>query len=51
MSLRIVDVFIWDECPIQGKRNLEAVDRLLRDLTQVSQDLLHEGIVKFLTLI
>ena len=32
-QLRIVDVIIWDECPMAPKDALEAVDVLLRDIT------------------
>ena len=35
--LRLAKFFVWDEAPMADKRNIEAVDRTLRDLTKVNK--------------
>ena len=35
--LRLAKKFVWDEAPVADKRNIEAVDITLRDLTKVNK--------------
>jgi len=35
--IKVAQIIIWDEAPMQHKFTFEAVDRTLRDLTQVDK--------------